>query len=82
MVSDVGEERFVNEVQTELKNGQYHPLPARRKEIPKGDDKMRPLGTGRNNDREDDIDDNVHYQPANHDCPSGGWGDAQAGTGK
>lgn len=44
IVKDIGEERFVDEIQTTLKNGEYHPLPARRKEIPKADGKMRPLG--------------------------------------
>jgi len=44
IVKAIGEERFVDEIQTTLKNGKYHPLPARRKEIPKADGKMRPLG--------------------------------------
>ncbi|MFC5470727.1 group II intron reverse transcriptase/maturase [Cohnella suwonensis] len=44
IVKDIGEERFVNDIQKTLQKGEYHPLPARRKEIPKADGKMRPLG--------------------------------------
>ncbi len=44
IVKNVGEESFVNEIQKTLQNGDYHPMPARRKEIPKADGKMRPLG--------------------------------------
>ncbi|WP_240763235.1 hypothetical protein [Paenibacillus thalictri] len=40
----IGEERFADEIQKTLKNGEYRSLPARRKEIPKADGKMRPLG--------------------------------------
>lgn len=44
IVREYGEEHFVGEVQDMLKNGNYRPQPARRKEIPKSDGKMRPLG--------------------------------------
>jgi len=44
IVEEYGEERFVSEIQNALRNGKYHPQPARRKEIPKQDGKMRPLG--------------------------------------
>ena len=44
IVKEYGEERFVSEIQDTLKNGNYHPQPARRKDIPKPDGKMRPLG--------------------------------------
>ncbi|MCF6094409.1 group II intron reverse transcriptase/maturase [Microaerobacter geothermalis] len=44
ITKEYGEARFVHEIQDTLKNGKYHPLPARRKEIPKGDGKTRPLG--------------------------------------
>lgn len=44
IVKEYGEERFVSEIQRALMNGKYHPQPARRKEIPKPDEKMRPLG--------------------------------------
>ncbi|GAB2697359.1 group II intron reverse transcriptase/maturase [Paenibacillus thermoaerophilus] len=44
IVKEYGEERFVSEIQDALRNGKYHPQPARRKEIPKQDGKMRPLG--------------------------------------
>ncbi|MCL6579678.1 MAG: group II intron reverse transcriptase/maturase [Candidatus Bathyarchaeota archaeon] len=44
IVKEYGEERFVSEIQNALRNGKYHPQPARRKEIPKQDGKMRPLG--------------------------------------
>ncbi|MFD2333642.1 group II intron reverse transcriptase/maturase [Cohnella sp. GCM10020058] len=44
IVEVIGEERFVDEIQTTLRDGEYRPLPARRKEIPKADGKMRPLG--------------------------------------
>lgn len=44
IVKEHGEERFVKEIQDSLMAGTYHPLPARRKEIPKGNGKFRPLG--------------------------------------
>ena len=44
IVKEYGEERFVEEIQGQLISGTYHPLPARRKEIPKSDGKFRPLG--------------------------------------
>lgn len=39
-----GAERFVAEIREKLISGTYHPLPARRTEIPKPDGKLRPLG--------------------------------------
>jgi retron-type reverse transcriptase len=44
IVEGYGEERFVEEIRDQLIIGTYHPLPARRKEIPKPDGKLRPLG--------------------------------------
>ncbi|WP_246608770.1 group II intron reverse transcriptase/maturase [Paenibacillus agaridevorans] len=44
IVNEYGEEKFVEDVGEKLTAGTYHPLPARRKEIPKGDGKFRPLG--------------------------------------
>ncbi|TBL68347.1 group II intron reverse transcriptase/maturase [Paenibacillus thalictri] len=44
IVSKYGEERFVEEIGKQLITGTYHPLPTRRKEIPKPDGKLRPLG--------------------------------------
>ncbi|CAM4053961.1 hypothetical protein L1N85_19830 [Paenibacillus alkaliterrae] len=44
IANEYGEMRFVQEVREQLISGSYHPLPARRKEIPKGDGKFRPLG--------------------------------------
>lgn len=44
IVKVYGEERFVEEIREQLSTGTYHPLPARRKEIPKQDGKLRPLG--------------------------------------
>ncbi len=41
---EYGAERFVEEIREKLISGTYHPLPARRKEIPKPDGKLRPLG--------------------------------------
>lgn len=43
IVNEYGEERIVEEAIQALKTGTYHPLPARRKEIPKGDGKVRML---------------------------------------
>jgi RNA-directed DNA polymerase len=44
IVNEYGQERFVEEIREELRVGMYHPMPARRKEIPKPDGKFRPLG--------------------------------------
>jgi RNA-directed DNA polymerase len=44
IVQEYGQDRFVEEIREQLILGTYHPLPARRKEIPKGDGKFRPLG--------------------------------------
>jgi RNA-directed DNA polymerase len=44
IVKEYGEGRFVFEIGCDLRNGDYQPIPARRKEIPKGDGKTRPLG--------------------------------------
>jgi RNA-directed DNA polymerase len=44
IVKEFGEEKFVEEIREQLISGTYHPLPARRKEIPKPDGKLRPLG--------------------------------------
>ncbi|MEC0230798.1 group II intron reverse transcriptase/maturase [Paenibacillus alba] len=44
IVEVYGAERFVEEIREKLVSGTYHPLPARRKEIPKPDGKLRPLG--------------------------------------
>lgn len=44
IVNEYGEEQFVEEIRERLITGTYHPLPARRREIPKGDGKFRPLG--------------------------------------
>lgn len=44
IANEYGEKRFVQEIREQLISGTYHPLPARRKEIPKGDGKFRPLG--------------------------------------
>lgn len=44
IVNEHGEEQFVEEIRERLITGTYHPLPARRREIPKGDGKFRPLG--------------------------------------
>lgn len=43
IVNEYGEERIVEEAIQALREGTYHPLPARRKEIPKGDGKVRML---------------------------------------
>ena len=44
IVQEYGEDRFVLETQEQLVTGKYHPMPVRRREIPKGDGKTRPLG--------------------------------------
>ncbi|MDD9269594.1 reverse transcriptase domain-containing protein [Paenibacillus sp. GCM10023248] len=44
IVQEYGEERFVMEVQRQLVENLYRPKPVRRKDIPKGDGKTRPLG--------------------------------------
>ncbi|MFC4769060.1 hypothetical protein [Effusibacillus consociatus] len=44
IVKEYGEGRFRFEIGCDLVNGEYHPMPARRKEIPKGEGKFRPLG--------------------------------------
>lgn len=44
IVKEYGQERFVEEIREQLMTGTYHPMPARRKEIPKPDGKLRPLG--------------------------------------
>lgn len=44
IVKEYGEGLFVFEIGLDLTNGTYRPLPARRKDIPKGEGKFRPLG--------------------------------------
>jgi RNA-directed DNA polymerase len=44
IVNENGEQRLVEGIREQLIKGTYHPLPARRKEIPKPDGKLRPLG--------------------------------------
>ncbi|MDQ0192377.1 group II intron reverse transcriptase/maturase [Paenibacillus wynnii] len=44
IIKENGEQRLVEEIREQLIKGTYHPLPARRKEIPKPDGKLRPLG--------------------------------------
>jgi RNA-directed DNA polymerase len=43
-IESAGVEMFLSELRDELVTGQYQPLPNRRKEIPKGDGKVRTLG--------------------------------------
>lgn len=43
-IEEYGEERFVAEIQAKLETGQYYPQPVKRKYIPKGEGKQRPLG--------------------------------------
>ena len=40
IVEKYGEERFVEEIQEQLRKGKYRPMPVRRKDIPKGDGKV------------------------------------------
>lgn len=44
IMEQYGEQRFLEEIQQELKQGTYHPRPVRRVTIPKGDGRKRPLG--------------------------------------
>lgn len=44
IVKEYGEEQFVREAQQQLLGNSYRPKPVRRKDIPKGDGKTRPLG--------------------------------------
>lgn len=41
---EYGEEKFVGEIGSQLREGKYQPQAVRRREIPKADGKMRPLG--------------------------------------
>jgi RNA-directed DNA polymerase len=44
IVQEYGEEQFVRDTQRQLVENAYRPKPVRRKDIPKGDGKTRPLG--------------------------------------
>jgi RNA-directed DNA polymerase len=44
IVREYGEEQFVRDMQQQLLENAYRPKPVRRKDIPKGDGKTRPLG--------------------------------------
>ncbi|MBD2872995.1 reverse transcriptase domain-containing protein, partial [Paenibacillus arenilitoris] len=44
IVTVYGEARFVEETAEQVRSGEYRPAPVRRKDIPKGDGKTRPLG--------------------------------------
>jgi RNA-directed DNA polymerase len=44
IVREYGEEQFVRDTQQQLLENAYRPKPVRRKDIPKGDGKTRPLG--------------------------------------
>src|SRR5579862_6651602 len=43
-IEQYGSEKFVAEIQAVLQAGQYRPQPVKRRYIPKGDGKQRPLG--------------------------------------
>ncbi|WCK53073.1 reverse transcriptase domain-containing protein [Aneurinibacillus sp. Ricciae_BoGa-3] len=44
IIKENGEQQLVEEIRDQLMRGTYRPLPARRKEIPKPDGKLRPWG--------------------------------------
>ena len=43
-IEEMGLEKFLEDIQTELREGRYWPLPVQRQYIPKSDGKKRPLG--------------------------------------